>query len=66
MGKGTANMSMSLDGFIAGPNLSVTNPLGEAGERPYEWMFSGKTESEAVEFEERLFKTTRHMDYWPR
>lgn len=28
---------MSLDGFIAGPNQSVENPLGEGGEKLHEW-----------------------------
>ena len=30
-------ISMSLDGFVAGPNQSVKNPLGEGGERLHEW-----------------------------
>jgi len=58
MGKVTASMSMSLDGFIAGPNVSVKNPMGNGGERLHDWMFSGKTESEAVAFEEQSFKST--------
>jgi dihydrofolate reductase len=32
-------ISMSLDGFIAGPNPSVNEPLGVGGERLHEWMF---------------------------
>jgi dihydrofolate reductase len=32
-------MSMSLDGFIAGPDQSVDNPLGIGGERLHEWVF---------------------------
>lgn len=28
---------MSLDGFIAGPNQSQENPLGEGGEQLHEW-----------------------------
>src|SRR5688500_13465279 len=31
-------ISMSLDGFIAGPNQSVENPLGVGGERLHEWV----------------------------
>jgi dihydrofolate reductase len=31
-------ISMSLDGFIAGPNQSVENPLGIGGERLHEWV----------------------------
>ena len=32
-------MSMSLDGFIAGPNASIDNPLGDGGQRLHEWIF---------------------------
>jgi dihydrofolate reductase len=34
-------MSMSLDGFIAGPNVSDEQGLGEGGERLHEWLFPG-------------------------
>jgi dihydrofolate reductase len=34
-------MSMSIDGYIAGPNDSAVNPLGDGGERLHEWMFAG-------------------------
>lgn len=30
-------ISMSLDGFVAGPNQSVANPLGIGGNRLHEW-----------------------------
>jgi dihydrofolate reductase len=39
MGIVTAHMSMSLDGFIAGPNAGVGNPLGDGGVRIQQWMF---------------------------
>jgi dihydrofolate reductase len=32
---------MSLDGFIAGPNESPDNGLGDGGERLHEWVFQG-------------------------
>jgi dihydrofolate reductase len=32
-------ISMSLDGFVAGPNQSVANPLGIGGGRLHEWAF---------------------------
>jgi len=32
-------MSMSLDGFIAGPNAGPGNGLGDGGERLHEWVF---------------------------
>jgi len=33
-------MSMSLDGFIAGPNEGPDNGLGDGGDRLHEWAFS--------------------------
>lgn len=30
---------MSLDGFVAGPNQSLDNPIGEGGLRLHEWVF---------------------------
>jgi hypothetical protein len=32
-------ISMSLDGYVAGPNQSVDEPLGVGGERLHEWVF---------------------------
>jgi dihydrofolate reductase len=34
-------MSMSLDGFIAGPNEGPDNGLGDGGHRLYEWALAG-------------------------
>ncbi|HEX8305497.1 MAG TPA: dihydrofolate reductase family protein [Jatrophihabitans sp.] len=36
----TCQLAISLDGFIAGPNQSLENPLGEGGMRLHEWAFS--------------------------
>jgi dihydrofolate reductase len=33
------NISTSLDGFIAGPNQTLEQPLGEGGEGLHEWVF---------------------------
>ena len=35
----TLDISMSLDGFIAGPNQTVEQPLGDGGEQLHEWIF---------------------------
>jgi dihydrofolate reductase len=43
MGKVVMGISMSLDGFVAGPNDGPDNPLGDGGERLFEWYFSGDT-----------------------
>ncbi len=32
-------IAMSLDGFVAGPEQSVENPLGIGGMRLHEWVF---------------------------
>lgn len=37
MGKLTLDISMSLDGFIAGPDPTLEKPLGEGGEDLHEW-----------------------------
>jgi len=37
MAKLTLDISMSLDGFIAGPNRTVDEPLGAGGDRLHEW-----------------------------
>jgi dihydrofolate reductase len=33
------DISMSLDGFVAGPNQTLEEPLGDGGERLHEWVF---------------------------
>ncbi len=38
MGKVLFDLSMSLDGFMAGPDVSLELPLGEGGERIHQWM----------------------------
>jgi dihydrofolate reductase len=38
MTKLNLDISMSLDGFIAGPNQTIEHPLGEGGERLHEWV----------------------------
>ena len=38
MGKFRCDISSSLDGFVAGPNQSEEEPLGEGGERLHDWV----------------------------
>jgi dihydrofolate reductase len=40
MSKLRCHISISLDGFVAGPNQSEENPLGEGGEQLHKWVFS--------------------------
>jgi dihydrofolate reductase len=44
MGKVVFNMTMSLDGFVAGPNDSPDNGLGDGGDALFKWYFSGDTD----------------------
>jgi dihydrofolate reductase len=37
------DISMSLDGFVAGPNQTLEQPLGEGGEQLHEWTIRLKT-----------------------
>jgi dihydrofolate reductase len=37
------NLSLSLDGYGAGPRQSTENPLGVGGERLHEWIFRDRT-----------------------
>jgi hypothetical protein len=39
MSKVVLDVSMSLDGFIAGPDVREAQPMGGGGERRHEWMF---------------------------
>jgi dihydrofolate reductase len=44
MPKVTFNMTMSLDGFVAGPNDGPDNGLGDGGAPLFNWYFSGDVE----------------------
>jgi dihydrofolate reductase len=43
MGKVYVDITMSLDGFVAGPNQTLEQPLGEGGERLHEWVVALKS-----------------------
>ncbi|WP_457962267.1 dihydrofolate reductase family protein [Arthrobacter sp. D1-29] len=44
----TCDLTISLDGYLAGPNQSQENPLGEGGEDLHRWMFE-EPEANAAE-----------------
>ncbi len=44
MSKVIVELSMSLDGFVAGPNDGPENSLGDGGERLFRWYYSGDTD----------------------
>jgi dihydrofolate reductase len=47
MRKVILDITMSLDGFIAGPNINPSQPMGENGERLHDWLFGSKTDLDA-------------------
>ena len=44
MGKVIASITMSLDGFVAGPHDTPDNPLGDGGEALFAWYQRGNVE----------------------
>ena len=44
MSKVIVELSISLDGFVAGPNDGPENGLGDGSERLFQWYYSGDTE----------------------
>ena len=47
MGKVLMEITMSLDGYTTGPEVSAEAPLGRGGERLHEWMFAGKSAADS-------------------
>jgi dihydrofolate reductase len=43
MGQVIADITMTLDGFIAGPDDGVDKPLGEGGERIHQWLYDSSS-----------------------
>ncbi|HEV8591897.1 MAG TPA: dihydrofolate reductase family protein [Pyrinomonadaceae bacterium] len=46
MSKIVLDITMSIDGFVSGPNVSDSLPLGENGLRLHDWIFSQKTDAD--------------------
>jgi dihydrofolate reductase len=42
------DISMSLDGYVTGPNVGLDNGLGDGGMALHDWVFNGNTEDRAV------------------
>jgi dihydrofolate reductase len=53
MSRVTCDLTISLDGFIAGPNQRKSEPLGDGGELLHRWMFE-EAEANAAQVEEIL------------
>jgi dihydrofolate reductase len=57
MGRVKGEISMSLDGFIAGPNVRVGNGMGDDGDRLHDWMFDAKTDADDAIVAEKFTST---------
>ena len=49
-------MTISLDGYAAGPDVGPDKPMGRGGEELHDWMFAGKSGAEAERFQTESFK----------
>jgi dihydrofolate reductase len=54
MGKVIVDITMSLDGFVTGPNDGPGNGLGDGGRVLHEWVFEGRTEADNLLLEEPM------------
>jgi dihydrofolate reductase len=57
MGKVLMEMTISLDGYVTGPDVRSEEPMGDGGERLHEWMFAGKSAAETERYQTDLFST---------
>ena len=57
MGKVLMEITMSLDGYTTGPEVSAEAPLGRGGERLHEWMFAGKSAADSERWLTDRFST---------
>ena len=58
MGKVIIAMSMSLDGYVTGPDVSPEAPMGRGGDALHEWMMChGRSAAEHEAFETNHFST---------
>jgi dihydrofolate reductase len=60
MGKVIADISMSVDGYSAGPKIGTEHPLGEGGQRLHRWIGQDGTETSEADREVagRIFATS--------
>src|SRR5687767_12229336 len=48
MSRVTCQITMSLDGYVAGPEQTREDPLGIDGESLHDWMFNAQTDEDAA------------------
>lgn len=50
MAKVLLEMSMSLDGYVTGPDVSPEEPMGRGGEQLHDWMFADRSPAEVEQY----------------
>ena len=55
MPKVLMEISMSIDAYVVGPDVSPESPMGRGGERLHDWIFVGKSAAESESFETTHF-----------
>ena len=58
MGKVVIDITMSLDGFVTGPNDGPDNGLGDGGRVLHEWVFEGRTDADNLLLFEEPMRVT--------
>lgn len=57
MGRVLMEITMSLDGYTTGPDVSAEDPLGRGGDRLHDWMFAGRSAADTDRYETDHFST---------
>ncbi|BCJ73052.1 deaminase reductase [Catellatospora sp. IY07-71] len=58
MAQVNVHVTMSLDGFMAGPDVSVEQPMGVGGERLHRWLFDDADEADKAAARQQFALTT--------
>jgi dihydrofolate reductase len=51
MSKVVAELSVSLDGYVAGPGVTPHEPMGRGGEQLFNWLYADRTDQQAHQVE---------------
>ncbi|MCU1398018.1 MAG: hypothetical protein JWN62_1127 [Acidimicrobiales bacterium] len=57
MGRTICDMSVSLDGYVTGPNDSRTNPFGDGAETLHDWLSTAATDEDEALLQEAVDNT---------
>src|SRR6478735_11091172 len=52
----TATLTVSVDGFVAGPDQALENPLGRGGEDLHRWMFNDPAHEVDARWQDRILR----------